>query len=329
MRFKVQIYCLISLILGQQETSWAFIDARFPEEKSSQVVHWRDSESYFSQENSEKKDLPLWIHLGDSISTGWATTTTLAERVEREKSNPELEKSQLKVIEESLPKDENSWFAGKNFDFGIFGFLERKTQKSWIVYTAARSGALLNDSFRDAITTGFVPKREAHRAKLVTLSIGSNDLCLDRDPFSKALENKDTPSTKKKLQELKEFYPNAKFVVFTPAPLADLKNAIFNKLSSENLSDSAVGKSCHAFYTQFCPAVLTTEGQKNLEVYRNRMIKQFQEIFGDLFDPLGKDLDDASINIFDFISSDCFHPSKHLHKQIYERMVDFLDKNPL
>jgi hypothetical protein len=317
-------------IAFSQQSTWALIDPVFPSAIKDRVTLWRTADSFFDNESFKQSERPIWIHMGDSLSTGWASQISILDRVKRIESgkDPLFEAGSFKDIEQNLPRAENTWYAGPSLDGGLFGFLERVTQKEWVIYSTARTGSLLKDPFRDTIDLGLIQENQKSRVKVVTMTLGSNDLCIGSDPTIASAQLPDF-DLHKKLETLKASYPNADFVVFAPGDLPQIKKQLFESFDENNFSHQIAKKYCEASLKLHCPAIFNPKETANIQLYRDRIIAEYKAVFQNIVDPFESELIRPEHDIRNLVSGDCFHPSKHGHKLMYESAKKFLiEKNP-
>jgi hypothetical protein len=358
-KFLINLFLLLLFALSVRV--FAFLDPAFPLDIEKRVILARDPQKvkkFFENESLEEKSRPIWVHMGDSLSTGWASKHTLEERInpllpsyEKLKA-PTIMAGSLEDMGNHLASPENTWFSGPNLAGGLLAYLEKKTQKTWVIYSSARTASLLKEPFkrgsrnnRDSLELGKIPSnidpalRNAilDRVHLVTITLGSNDLCTRVDPTS------DTdPSLSDKLLSLRNFYPRAKFLVFKPAPLYEISQKALDALKTQ--IDQSTGevrknlklvkKYCESFWRNpegFCPTLSTDEGQKESQAKRSKITQAFEDTFGPLVDPysvfFSAENRDPPIPTEKLLSSDCFHPSPLSHKNILKTTEDFLDSN--
>ena len=294
--------------------------ALFPESIRSQATVWRDQDRIFNKENAVEAQRPIWIHAGDSIATAWGTRATLKERIQVAEFNELPVPGQIQDLLQHFPKASETWYAGSQIDFGLFGWLQRTTHRDWLIVSTALAGAKLGKPSEDPLS--FITQvKNPNRVKLLTFSLGSNDECDDLDPAH------DPVAFEKRLQVVKDFLPpNTPIVAWDLPDIQTIKDSILKELDA--LPDS-IGKRRMISYCKrswdvaFCPAA-SAQTREHVAAIRKSITDSYKKVFGNLYDPFTLATDG---DLLDHVAGDCFHPSRLVQKTFTEGLERHLSSN--
>ncbi len=283
------------------QNTHAFRTAVFAPEIHQQSAFVLDQNRLFKNETSLEKLRPIWVHAGDSLSSGWGNKSSLRAQLEKAHTQALPEPKSLADISTHLPSIEHSWYAGRALDFGLLGFLQKQNQQ-WLVVSTALAGATLQNTASEDVLDLLEQVQEKNRVQLVTLSLGGNDVCDGLAPAQSRYE---------KLSRIKkQFSKNTKWFVW------DLMNPVtaHESLTHEiqNLPDSIAKTRLQNYCAQawqkaYCPSAVHAP-QKALHI-RQQIRTEYKKIFGDtLFQ--SEVILKSGHSLLDLISTDCFHPSK-------------------
>jgi lysophospholipase L1-like esterase len=298
-----------------------------------------DQDDLISKDGSVSR--PVWLMAGDSLSSGWANHSNLYQRYRSafDSSLPGI--MSLPEIFNSRPKPSYTWYAGSQLDYGIFGFLNpkwlwQKVKPSWILVATALAGAELLPEKRIYDKSLFTSSIDAveeiekfhygNRVMLLTLSIGSNDICkgVDAVKYQNEVESK--------LYRIRaHLNPRTSFVVWKVPQIDQVYGNIMRALSSlpqktkeEAKAKNAVVQYCYDAWKYYCPAIFTD--MPRLYRSRNNFNRLYLKYFGSLFDSRVDDSKLSNSELLNLVSSDCFHPSPNGHQFVRNNMKAYLKK---
>jgi hypothetical protein len=220
------------------------------------------------------------------------------------------------------PNASETWYAGSNLQDGLLGWLERQTEKEWVIFSTAIAGSrFIDDRFRPIDALLSVDPEEVHRVKLLTFSLGGNDLCRGTNPTS------DTESFAKTLEQIQATYPEAVIVPWKVPDVVEVRDSIFARLNSlpASLARDRVIQYCRqAWNVTNCPAIVG-DGAANAVKEQKEMNRLLEERFGTLFDPFAFALEANNQEFFNLISGDCFHPSRNAQAIFVDQLSEILN----
>lgn len=290
------------------QSAFAVRTAIFPAEIRNRATIWRDQDRIFNAETGEDTTRPIWVHGGDSLSSAWANGPSLRAKVTRAETSTLPQPRTTQDFLESLPDARKTWYAGSRYHYGVLGFLDALANRPWVIVSSALAGARFShrnpdDALADEDSvrymTEIAPERRA-RVKLVTFSLGNNDVC---DGLNPAVDRADFTA---RLRTLKTAFPNTVIVPFMVMPVRRMYAGIMARLDAlpPTLGRDRTKAYCQAMWQLACPAALQDNAE--LEAARTETNDILRAEFGNVFDPMpiiqGADL-------LDIVSGDCFHPS--------------------
>lgn len=315
---------------------FAFRNAVFPKRFDGRaILHSDIGKDFFVEQTAKDSERPIWIHGGDSLSTGWAHATTLGEKLELFKSGLEIEAGSLDDFKLHAPRtDFSTWYAGSETTPGLLDTLDASKGTPWLVLSTAQTGIFLSDLRPDPLDL-MSPKSlhitDPTRVKLVTFSLGANDTCSLVNPTEKPKRNQ--KSLAQRLLQLKKSYPpTTRIVAFAPPPISKMR-AFMQKVvqvPSDNTRPVELWRQyCEEIWTKvFCFAG-SEENLNKMDQIQSQILKSYQDAGLEVFDPfeslLKKELTpEAGL---DLIAGDCFHPSHKAQGLIQQEMEKFIGIN--
>ncbi len=339
---------LLSICSIFSSSAFAYRTAIFDESIKNRAVVWQDQKNIFTKETPKEKERPIWLHAGDSIATSYANQQTLKERLARAEEGPLSEPNTIEDYSAHFPSPRFTWYAGTEIgvafegselsvtSLGLLGWLDAKlslatqgVHKEWVLLSTALAGSYLSPFERDNDLKAILQVKEPERVKLLSMSLGGNDLCASIDPLKdeqSVQEKGGVPLLRKKLQEIKAYFPNAKLVAWDIPNLKEVRDNLFVALS--NLPASQGKERLQAYCMQqwtetSCPAFAKDKEGIHMEQTRKSITNALTEEWGATLDVVG----DASKKIepLDMIAADCFHPSRLAQKYFAEAMAKFIE----
>jgi hypothetical protein len=333
---------LLILGLGLAPEIYAFRSAVFPKRFESRAVFFPDFEKFLKSDTNTQR--PIWIHGGDSLSTGWAHAATLLDRVEliRQENSPDAGSADdLKL---HAPRtDFFTWYGGSETEMGLLDFFESSTKSEWLTLSTALTGAFLSEpgfdnlesmqlkskqqkSKQNPILTEAVKKR----IRLVSFSLGANDICELRDPTLS--QKAGQPALKSRLEKFKKsFSSETKIIVWAPPRVDEMKKNIFaliERVFPNTPQKKELLAYCKAIWTEtFCYGG-TQENLRLMNLIQGRILKDYKDAGFLIFDPfegLFEQENLTDIQKLELIGSDCFHPSYKAHSLIFEKLKNFIE----
>jgi lysophospholipase L1-like esterase len=294
----------------------AFRTAIFSPELRSRTAVWLDQDRIFDAERGNETARPIWVHSGDSLASAWADQHTLREKLARAETEELPSPGSIADIFSELPSPRFTWYAGSDFNYGLLGDLDRQGLGPWVVLSSALAGARLTPlRGEDALN---VKIKHPERVRLVTLSLGGNDLCQELDPAQDS-------STLDRIRAYKAgFSAQAHYVAWAVPDLAKLQQSIAARIAKlpPTPGRERLASYCHdMWFENMCPALKTTSAAV-LNERRARLNKVLEQEFGALFDPYANV---AGHDPLDLMGGDCFHPSRLTEKALSEALAKFLE----
>ncbi|MBS1986122.1 MAG: SGNH/GDSL hydrolase family protein [Bdellovibrionales bacterium] len=295
--------------------------AVFPPEIHSRTAIWIDQQRIFSAETPAERARPIWVHSGDSLSTAWSNTTNLRAQLARAEHEALPEALSIADYVEHLPDASMTWYAGSKINFGVLGALDAIGPLPWVVLSSALAGAKVTinppDGPMNEDSFAYMAQVDQPlRVKLVTFSLGTNDVCSSLDPSA------NEPALRARLQHLKSTLPNATIVPFNVVRITKVRKKIFDALDALPPSPGRdrLRTYCTNIWQKVCPNAATQADF--IEQAATRLEKIYREYSnGILFDPLQVS---EGLEALDFISADCFHPSPEAERQIVGPLSDYM-----
>jgi lysophospholipase L1-like esterase len=292
----------------------AFRSAVFDPSLEHQSLLWTQQKEFFAKETPSSQKRPIWVHAGDSLASGWASQHDFQTLMERAK-NPDKELADpgsFEDLAELLPSTALTWYAGIDLKKGFLGRLERSgsTFEEWIVLSTALAGARITPELDEDGLGPLLEITQPSRVRLVTLSLGGNDVCqnLQVDPGALA----------QRLTAVKAHLPNAKWVVWDlPDPIS-----VYARIQAEiaQIADPLVrrriGAYCEKSWKELqCPALQSHPDR--MPQNREQIRGTFEKHFGPLW--RAESLLEGT-SILDALGRDCFHPGPKTQKRIAEEL---------
>lgn len=319
------VLLILTLLLGA--TAEAQLTAVFPPSVRPRAGVWLDQKRIFDFETSEQKLRPVWIHGGDSLSSGWSNRGSLRSKIAQGEFRAIPEPRSVEDTINSLPLPESTWYAGSKFNNAVLGRLEEKFGSEWVIVSSAVAGARLYPLPVRQISIGdpidmMLKAKTPERVKLVTFSLGNNDVC-EGNPMQ------DEANLRTRLRSIKTTYPNAVIVPFSVVPVRHVYKQIMDALKAEpqTTGRDRVIDYCEKMWSQVCPAALelnaNVDGSVDPGSAEARVNQIYREELGEPFDAIGSV---PGMNILDLLSTDCFHPSAVTEGRIVQPLMDHLSK---
>ena len=297
---------------------FAFRNAIFAVSLKPRTTLWYDQDRIFTAETESEKERPIWVHGGDSVGVGWGTQITLGERLAMAEAGEIPEAGTLRDLVSHYPSARYTWYAGSEINFGLLGFLERELSIPWVVVSSALAGAKLSAISANALDL-MMQTQHPERVKLLTFSMGGNDVCENLDPA------RDPAEFQKKLSRLTKTFPlSTQIVPFDVPDMLEIRNLIMSRL--EKLPDTP-GKEkilsyCRKMWDEInCPA-LVQQPPERISGIRNRIRSSYIHEWGALFDPFSTTTQET--NVLEYVSGDCFHPSRNSQTVIRDLLQQYL-----
>jgi lysophospholipase L1-like esterase len=315
--FKPIFLAFFILLSGQVK---AVRTAVFPEKIRVRAAVWVDQNRVFSTETSADQKRPIWIHAGDSIATSWGNADTLADALKKAESSELPQPGTVPDLFSHLPDPDQTWYAGEQLARGgLFQFLESRSNQEWVLISTALAGSMLSQNKMNPLKLPLEVKN-LERVKLVTFSIGGNDICSDLNPF---LKRETDPS--RLLFELKNSLPkDTVFAALKIPPVSQMYQTISAQLEAlpESPSKRKLQNYCKQMWEEIsCPAL--KNGDEKVSSLRNKIISSFENAGVKMID---LDRGMATTNVLDLLSSDCFHPSRKTQRAIFDATAKVLDR---
>lgn len=293
--------------------------------RDNRAAVWLDQGRVFNNEVPAETDRPIWIHGGDSLSSGWANRGTLRSKIARADQSEIPGPRSFQDIMESVPDPLSTWYAGTKINYGVLGILERAFSKPWVIISTALAGARLyprpaQDPLSKENPLRFMAEVDhPERVRLITYSLGNNDICDGFDPTDAANQ----ASLRADLRKLRERYPHAKIVPFEVVPVEQFYSRIQAALAQlpDTIGRQRVQEYCTQMWTNVCPQAM--KAPQALAAVRTRLHQIFAEEGGHVYNPL---MSVSGMNTLDLLSIDCFHPSGAAQRRIYEPLAQMILK---
>lgn len=283
----------------------------------------RDQGNFFSAEKGTEKDRPVWLLGGDSLSTGWANGSSLRERLLTVDDDVAITESiagnrRLDVMRNG-PVADWTWYAGQKIQDNVLTNLDQLSGQPWVILASALAGIYMtplpNISFREDPLAMMESVQVPARVRLVTFSLGSNDLCTDHDPNG---PQKDLALRLEKLQ--KTLGSQATYAIWDLPDYAAYRDLIQSRLAQLPASTARdrMMQYCKVQWdVHQCPAAKKPE----TEVRRQQTREILRAQFGELFFP-----DTTPFDLLDIVAGDCFHFSRTFHAEVAEQFFAFIMK---
>jgi lysophospholipase L1-like esterase len=250
------------------------------------------------------------------MATAWSNQTTLRERLTRAESEALPAPGDFADLMTSLPSAQYTWYSGTRLGGGLLAYLDHASGP-WVVLSSALVGLRFTPANNEdplSLRVGAL----APRVKLVTLSLGGNDLCQDEDPAG-------APDFKKRLTEFKQqFAPSTAFVVWQPPQVAEVAATILKRIDAlpPTPGRDKLRAYCQTVWTTFSCSALSASASQ-IDSRHARLVQMLNDVFGPLFDPYAVGLQSLT-DPLDLIAADCFHPSRLAQKAFATGTADFL-----
>jgi lysophospholipase L1-like esterase len=308
---------LVLAALGLASSSaFAVRTAVFPATIRERAAIWLDQDRILKAEDPQAKTRPIWVHGGDSIATAWANGPTLRTRLAKAERMPLPVPGSIDDIMTNLPDPARTWYAGTAIEGGLLGALDRLWGSSWVVISSALGGAQATPRGDEDPLSYMTTVREPERVRLVTFSLGSNDVCEGNNPVTQ------DPQFGAKLGTIRATYPHALIVPFRVIRVRQLWMALNARLDTLPPSTGLdrVRAYCRAQWTRVCPQAMI-DNETFTALASEQIENVYVEKFQDLFDAEAALKDTDWLDLF---SGDCFHPSAPSDQRIKDALVDFV-----
>lgn len=310
-----------SILTLSSVPAFAVRTAVFPPELKDRAAVWLDQKRIFDRETPADKTRPIWIHGGDSLSTAWSNGSSLRDKLARaEKQALPVARSMDDMLEH-FPDAARTWYAGRSFDYAVFGALERMAGLGkWVIVSSALAGATATPRSSMDLRPGedaleyMSLGQQPERVRLVTFSLGSNDICDGLNPIA------DEPKFRDRLRKLVRVYPNAAVVPFKVTRVGSVRKQILDRLTGlpDSIGKRRVLDYCMTMWSGVCPNAAVSSQSDELAAQIGRI---YEEELGPQFDQFESV---NSMDILDMMSSDCFHPSAQTEQKIYEPLSQMI-----
>jgi hypothetical protein len=310
MRFSKQAFVFMVVLTQISTPVHAVRTAVFTPEVRGRAAIWLDQDRILKAERGSDAQRSIWIHGGDSLSTAWSNGPSLRNKLLKAEQGPIAEPRSMQDFLSSLPDATRTWYAGSSYGYGILGRLESMFHQPWVILSTALAGAKITAFPRGDMRESEDPlqflldiKANPERVKLITFSLGNNDLCDGDDPGA-------LPGLPSKLDAIRTRYSKASVVPFAVIPVEHMYERIMNSL---NALPPSPGKNriiayCQKTWESVCPAAIQSLGILRVQNRRANLHEEYRRAFGDdsVFDILAPV---ADLDPLDMLSGDCFHPS--------------------
>jgi len=308
--------------LGVVTDAEAFRNTQFPPELKNQTTITTRQSKFFAEEALGLRNRPVWVHGGDSLSVAWGSRSSLRNRFNTEAKRGELpDPVTVNDVLFHLPSVDDAWHTGRNSDYGFLSWLQNHLRFEWVVLSTALAGARFNGDILDQMEL-MAETKSRDRVKLVTFSLGSNDICKGFNPVVSA------ESYQRKVSKLKQAFPeNTPIVAWSIPQLKKSRQEILNSVLSlpDGLAKERLYNYCVKAWDHHCPALKTFDNDR-LEAWRVEYLSLLEKSFGPLFDPFAL-ADQSGLEMLDLMSSDCFHPSKAAQAGISDALAKHIQDN--
>lgn len=319
-------HILSALLFAAGTPAFAMRTAVFPPEIRNRTSVWLDQGRVFQAETTDAdRSRPIWIHGGDSISSGWANRGTLRGKVARADQTEIPGPRSFQDIMESLPDPLSTWYAGTKLNYGLLGMLDQAFKQPWVVISTALAGARIYPRAPQDPLSKEDPLRymaevdHPERVRLITYSLGNNDICDGFDPADTTNEARFRQS----LRTLRQRYPHATIVPFEVIPVEQFYSRIQSALAQlpDTLGRRRVQDYCTKMWKSVCPQAV--DAPQELAAVRAKLHRIFAEEGGHVFNPLASI---SHMDTLDLLSIDCFHPSGVAERKVFEPLGDMILK---
>jgi lysophospholipase L1-like esterase len=301
------------------ENAYALRTALFPSKIRDRSAIWKDQDRIFNAESETEKLRPLWIHSGDSIATAWSNSESLRDLLLRAEHSEIPQAGSVPDLFAHAPHPDHTWYAGTYVrNGGLFQYLEAYSRTPWVLISTALAGATFSQHTPHTLKSiGEI--KNLHRAKLLTVSLGGNDICSSQNPFN------DPESDPRKLfADLSSKLPAATTkIAFVVPPVDQVFQMLKKELESQpdSIAKSRVEVYCQEMWqTIMCPAIKEDSGE--IAKTRLQMISAYRDAGFHLLD-LAQAA--STWNVQDLLSSDCFHPSRKLQRLITDETAKLVE----
>lgn len=293
----------------------AFRTAAFDPSIQDRAVVWQN------QQRVENRPGMIWVHAGDSLASGWATRSSLRERLAEAETQEIAAAGSLDDLPNHIPSTKYTWYAGTEIGLGFLGVLDKLFPPEATLVSTALAGATLTPKGREDALGLLLQINETQRVNVVTLSLGSNDACQNLDPNADG-------KLHDRLRLVKAHMPSrTRWLVWDVVDVATVYAAVRDRLNA--LPDSP-GKRrmvayCSDSWTKLnCP--IARDNPARASEIREQIRTAYREAFGEIVDFsaifAGRDL-------LDVMAADCFHPSRSSQPIIVQALENALTAKPL
>ena len=283
-----------------------------------------DQSKIFDVENEIESKRPVWILGGDSLSASWANGGSMAERLKDTAPDAGLddlikgeERGDMNDSINHGPQAEWTWYAGSHNGGGVLERLSLLTGEDWLIIATALTGVnfLPQRSSEDDPIEMIQNVQQPERVRVVSFSLGSNDICGGVNPAAKP------DQLRAKLQKMKEhFSPETVFAIWDLPDYAAYRAYILKSVKDAPASpqQEKIYKYCQLQWDKYRCSF--ARNKKSSE-YREATRQVLREVFGELFT-----LNTQVLKPLEALGADCFHPSREMQTEIVDQFFAFIQK---
>jgi hypothetical protein len=314
--------------------------------KTQSVGNWFGQNIVFRNERGDERERPIWVLAGDSLSSGWANSSSMMVRYQKAFRHRLPVPMSVADLFQHLPHASTTWYAGTDYDYGVFGFLDPewalahsfRRHPKWVLLATAFAGAKMLPEFSPSgADKGRDPMKliqdlkHPERVKLFTMSLGANDTCdaIDSHRYQSQIEAK-LVQIRNRYRASEPVYAVWKVpeVEKIWAKISRTLNALPERTEGERVAKARVKEYCQKAWQRFCPAVFTNPAA--VARSRSNFNRLYAKHFGNTFDSRIDDMQKfSSTQLLNMLSADCFHPSLNGHRWVRDQMKVYLSKKGL